>query len=126
MYTDLLTKIKNAQAVKKESIKVSYSKMDEAILALLTKNKYIEDCEKKGRGPKKILDIRLKYNDKIPAIADVKFVSKPGRRIYLGYKDLKPVRYGYGLAIVSTPEGIMTNKEARKAKVGGEILFEIW
>lgn len=126
MYTDLLVKIKNAQAVKKESTKVPYSKMDEAIIDVLTQHKYVEGYEKKGRGPKKILDIKLKYNDGQGAVSGLKFVSKPSRKIYTGYRDLKPVRHGYGLAVLSTPKGIITASQAKKSKIGGEILFEIW
>ncbi len=126
MYTDLLTKIKNAQAVKKEGLKSPYSKMDEVIVDLLVKNNYLLSYEKKGRNPKKVLDVKLKYSDGVGAIEDVKFVSKPSRRIYIGYKDIKPVKHNYGLAVISTPQGIMTNKEARKNKIGGEVLFEIW
>ncbi|MBI2514998.1 30S ribosomal protein S8 [Candidatus Wolfebacteria bacterium] len=125
-YINLLTKIKNAQAVKKENVKAAYSKMDEAILGILAANRYIDGFEKKGRGPKKFLDIQLKYEDGQPVIDGVKFISRPSRKIYAGYRDLKSVRYGHGLSVVSTPQGVMTNKEARKAKVGGEVLFEIW
>ena len=125
-YPDLLTKIKNAQAVKKESVKVPYSKMDEAILDILTRNKYLADYEKKGRGYKKVLDIKLKYNEDGGVINGVKFVSKPSRKIYIGYRDLKLVKHGYGIAILGTPKGILTNKEARKMKIGGEMMFEIW
>ncbi|MEK7657843.1 MAG: 30S ribosomal protein S8 [Patescibacteria group bacterium] len=126
MYTDLLTKIKNAQAVKKENIKVFHSKTDEKIVEVLTANNYLEKFEKKGRGVKKILDIKLKYNDGNGAIDGFKFISKPSRRIYIGYDEIRPVRQGYGLMIVSTPKGIMTGKEAKKLKVGGEALFQIW
>ncbi len=126
MYIDLLTKIKNAQAVRKENVKLAYSKMDESILELLKKNNYIKDLEKKGKGAKRTLDVKLKYENKEGVIKDVKFVSKPSRRLYIGYKDIKPVKHGYGLLILSTPQGIITNKEARKMKVGGEMLFQIW
>ncbi len=127
MYIDLLTKIKNAQAVKKENIKTPYSKMDERILESLKKSSYIKDYTKKGRGPKKIFDIKLKYLDgKIGVIQSIKFVSKPSRRVYIGYRELKPVRQGYGLLVISTPQGIMTGKEAKKLKLGGEVLFKIW
>lgn len=126
MYTDLLTKIKNAQAVKKENIKVFHSKIDEKIVEVLTANNYLEKFEKKGRGAKKILDIKLKYNDGNGVIDGFKFISKPSRRIYIGYNEIRPVRQGYGLMIISTPKGIMTGKEAKKLKVGGEALFQIW
>ncbi len=126
MYTNLLTQIKNAQAVKKEDIKTSYTKMDENILEILKKNHYIESFDKKGRGPKRILDVQLKYEKGEGVINGIKFISKPSRRIYIGYKDVRPVKRGYGLLILSTPKGIITGKEARKMKVGGEALFQIW
>ncbi len=126
MYTDLLTKLKNAQAVKKENIKVAYLKMDEKILELLKENDYIEDIERKGKGTKRVLDIKLKYHNDKGVIDGIKFISKPSRRLYIGHKEIKPVRHGYGLLILSTPKGILTGKEAKKMKVGGEMLFEIW
>jgi len=126
MYINLLTQLKNAQAVKKESIKVPYSKMDEAVLKILVKNKFVKDFEKKGRGVKKILSIDLKYNEGEGAISGIKFISKPSRRLYIGYKEIKPVKHGYGLLVLSTPKGILTGQEAKKMKVGGEMLFEIW
>lgn len=126
MYTNLLIQIKNAQAVKKEGIKISYSKLKEKILEVLKDNNYIEDFDKKGRGAKRILDVKLKYEDDQGVIDGIKFLSKPSRRFYIGYKDLRPVKRGYGMAILSTPKGILTGKEARKMKVGGELLFEIW
>lgn len=126
MYIDLLTKLKNAQAVKKENVKVAHSKMDEKILELLKENDYIEDLEKKGKGTKRVLDIKLKYHNDKGVIEGIKFISKPSRRLYIGHKEIKPVRHGYGLLILSTPKGILTGKEAKKMKVGGEALFKIW
>ena len=129
MYINLLIQIKNAQAVKRESIKFAYSKMDEKVLDILKENHYIEDFDKKGRGAKKILEIYLKYpksESEKGGIQGIKFISKPSRRIYIGYEKIRPVRHGYGLNVFSTSKGIFTGKEARKFKVGGEILFEIW
>ena len=126
MYIDLLIKIKNAQMSKKENLKTFYSKMDERVLDILKSNKYIDDFEKKGKGAKKVLDVKLKYNDGQGAINGIKFISKPSRRIYSGYRDMFSVKRGYGLSVVSTPEGLLTAKEAKKNKVGGQLLFEIW
>jgi small subunit ribosomal protein S8 len=126
MYTDLLTKIKNAQAVKKEFIKTPYSRFDEKIAEILSRHHYIESVEKKGRMPKRILEIKLKYAGGKGVISGIKFLSKPSRKLYLSYRNLRPVKHGYGLALISTPKGVMTFQEARKRKVGGEILFEIW
>jgi small subunit ribosomal protein S8 len=127
MYIDMLTRIRNAQAARHEKLKVPYSKMDMSIARLLADNKFIHAAEKKGRMPKRFIEIHLKYKSKKESpISGVKFVSTPARKVYLGYKHLRPVRSGYGLSIVSTPKGIMTSKEARKNTVGGQILFEIW
>ena len=126
MYIDVLTKIKNAQAVKKESVKVPYTAMDLAILELLEKHKFITGVAKKGRMPKRVLDITLKYENKIGVIQSVRFLSIPSRRLYVGYKDIKPVRQGYGLLVLSTPKGIMDGKTAYKQKIGGQLLFDIW
>jgi len=126
MYIDLLIQLKNAQAVKKENIKFPYSKNDSAIAEILAANKFINTFEKKGRGIRRILDIKLKYDNDEGAISGLAIMSKSSRRIYLGYKEIKPVKYGYGIMIISTPMGIMTDKEARKNKVGGEALFKIW
>ena len=127
MYTDLLTKIKNAQAMKKESVKTLYNNMDLVIAELLVKHKFIEGVAKKGRMPKRVLDVTLKYNeDGTGVIQGVKFLSKPSRAIYAGYTDIKPIRQGFGLLVLSTPKGILDGKQAKKAKLGGQLLFEIW
>jgi small subunit ribosomal protein S8 len=126
MYIDLLIKIKNAQAVKKDVVKVPYSKRDERILEILKENNYIKDFERKGKGAKRVLEAELNYKNGEGAISGVKPLSKPSRRIYIGYKEIKPVRRGYGLFVISTPKGILTGKEAKKMKVGGEALFNIW
>lgn len=127
MYYDLLTRIKNAQAVKQERLKAPYGKLDEAVANLLLKHNYITGVAKKGRMPKRVLEIELKYGkDGSGAIKGIKFISKPSRRIYAGYRDLKSVKQGYGALALSTPEGIMSGSEAKKKKLGGELLFEIW
>ena len=127
MYIDLLTKIKNAQAVKKEIAKSAYSKMDERILEILLSKGYISGFEKKGKGAKRVFDIQLKYEkNNGGAITGIKFVSKPSRKMYIGYKDIRPIKSGYGFMVISTPDGVLAGGEARREKVGGELLFEIW
>jgi len=126
MYLDLLTRIKNAQQAKKEIIKVPFSNMDLAVALILVRTGYLESVEKKGRLPKRVIEIKLKYDQGRGAVNGVKFLSKPSRRLYFGYKDLRSVKKNYGLSVLSTPKGIMTNREARREKVGGELLFEIW
>ena len=127
MYLDLLAKIKNAQKAKKPSLKVPYSNLDFAVSELLSKNNYVGAVSKKGRMPKRVIEIDLKYDKEgNGAINQVKVLSRPSRRLYGGYQDFKSVKQGYGIAVVSTPKGLVTTKEARKLKVGGQLLFEIW
>jgi small subunit ribosomal protein S8 len=126
MYTRLLTEIKNAQAVGKERIKTPYSKMDEKILEILSTNKFIAGFEKKGKNPKRYLEVLLLYKNGTPAIRGIKFVSTPSRHIYRKYSFLRPVKQGFGIAVISTSKGLMTDKEAVKNKIGGEVLFNIW
>ena len=127
MYTDLLTKIHNAQRAKKASVKMPYSNMDMAVAEILAARGFVLSANKKGRAPKRVIEVELKYDDANKgAISSVKFLSVPSRRLYKGYKEMRPVRQGFGVAIVSTPKGIMTATEARKQKVGGQLLFEIW
>ena len=126
MYTKLLTEIRNAQAVKKERIKTFYSAMDEKVLEILAASHFIAGFEKKGRNPKKYLEIVLLYKNGSPAITGIKFISSPSRHVYRKYVQLRPVKQGYGFSILSTSSGLMTDKDAKKNKVGGEILFNIW
>jgi small subunit ribosomal protein S8 len=124
---DFIIRLKNAGAVGKETVSVPFSQFKLAIAEKLKEAGYVSDIEKKGKKVRKTLDVVLKYKaDGSHAITDVKRISKPGRRLYKGSKEINPVRYGHGALILSTPQGVMTDKEARKAKVGGEALFEIW
>lgn len=126
-YIDLITRIKNAQAAKKEFFKMPFSNMDLAVAELLAKHGYLDDVQKKGRMPKRVIEIKLKYDEAGQgAIEDIKIVSKPSHRLYVGSRQLRSVRQDYGLGVISTPKGIMTYGEARKAKLGGQRLFEIW
>ncbi len=127
MYTDTLIRIKNSSARGKERVKLPYSKFDMEILDVLSRAGYLESIARKGRGAKRILEVKLKYKEGgLPSILGIKFVSRPSRRIYTGYRDIKKSRQGYGNYVLSTSQGIMIEKEARKKKVGGQILFEIW
>ncbi len=123
---DMLTIIRNGLATKKESVKVPFSNLKLKIAEILEREGWIEKAEKKGRRRKYIL-LKLKYDkDGNPVISGLKRVSKQGQRIYKGYKEIKKVKGGYGIAIVSTSKGVLTDKEARKKRVGGEIICEIW
>ncbi len=127
MYWDILIRIKNALERKYERVKVPYSHFTFKILESLVRAGYLESVARKGRGLKRIIDVKLKYDDSgSSAISGLKFISRPSRRIYIGYRDIQSSHQGYGHYILSTPEGIFLDKEARRKKLGGQVLFEIW
>ena len=110
---------------KNESLEVPHSSYKEAVLKKLQDMRYIKSYSVEGDVIKTI-EIELMYTKGVPALTDVKLVSKPGKREYVSYKDLKSVMNGMGVSFLSTPKGILTNREARKEKLGGELLFLIW
>ncbi|MDP3052876.1 MAG: 30S ribosomal protein S8 [bacterium] len=123
MYINLLINIKNNQEAGKNFFKIPFSKMDLAIAELLLKQGYLKSVEAEGKAVKKVIEITLKEGK---AVKGIKFVSKPSRRMYAGYKEIRSVKSGYGMEVISTPKGIMSDKEARKQKLGGQLLFKIW
>jgi len=124
--TDMLNRIKNAQAVFHPTVDVPFSNLKYEIAKILEKKGFIEKVEKKGKKIKRTIEITLKYQNKTPAISGLKRISKLGQRKYLPAKKIRKVRGGYGIAIISTSKGLMTDKEARKQKLGGEVICEIW
>ncbi len=123
---DMLIMIKNAQMSRKNTASVPYSKLKMEIAKVLKREKLIKEVEKKGKN-EKTMEIILAYDENgNPVISNVKRVSKPSCRVYTQCGDIRSVKGGMGLQIITTPKGILTNKEARKEKVGGEILCEIW
>lgn len=125
--SDFVTRIKNAVATGKASVPVPFSSFKMAIAEKLKDAGYVKSIERKGKKVRKTLDIVLQYSDAgKPAVSGARRISKPGRRVYKSAHEIVPVRYGHGSLVLSTPKGIMTDKEARKARVGGEALFEIW
>lgn len=124
--TDMLNRIRNAQTVLHPTVSIPFSNLKYEIAKILEKEGFVGNVEKKGKKVKKNIEITLKYDQKKPAISGLKRISKPGQRIYFSWKKIKPVKSGYGIAIISTSKGLMTNKEARKKKLGGEIIAEIW
>jgi len=123
---DLLVRIKNAQASGHELVEAPFSKVKFAISKILEREGIIGAVEKKGVKNKEKIEITLKYDQGVGAIGEIKRVSKPGQRIYTSSEKIRSVKQGYGLSIISTSQGLMTDKEARKKKIGGEILFQIW
>ena len=128
--SDMLTRIKNAQAVGRERVSVPFSGVKLQIAQLLATAGYLADVERRTRKNVKseveYLDLGLKYADGAGAISGIRIISRPSRHIYVKASKIKPVRSGFGSAILSTSKGIMTSQEARKARLGGEIMFEIW
>ncbi len=124
---DFIIRIKNANTAGKDTVVVSHSKVKEAIATVLHKEGYLKSVEKKqGKTAVASLEVGLVYEGGKPRIQGVERVSKLSKRMYLGAGDIKPVRNGYGRLILTTPKGVLTDKEARKQKVGGEALFKIW
>ncbi len=124
---DMLTRIRNANNAKHETVDVPASNMKKAIADILVEEGYIKGYQiVEGNGNQGIIRITLKYNGKQKVIQGLRRVSKPGLRIYSNCEDMPKVMNGLGIAIVSTSKGIMTDKKARKANVGGEILAFVW
>ena len=121
---DFLTRLRNASMARKESVAVPANKMTRALSDVLEREGYISAVDKRAKNNS--LSIVLAYKSGRAAIAGAKRISKPSRRMYMGVHDVQPVKRGHGLLVLSTPEGILTGKEARQKKVGGEALFEIW
>jgi small subunit ribosomal protein S8 len=126
MYYNILSELKNATRAQKDKITFPFTKMDFAVLKALAENGYIKSAEKDTVGRKNIIVVRLAYKSKIPAVNDFKIISKPSRHFYADYRSLKTVMQGHGLSMLSTSKGIMTGRDAKKQKIGGEYLFEIW
>ncbi len=123
---DFITRIRNAGRARHNEVIVPYSKMKWAISEILKDQGFIEDFEKMGEGLKVFIRIKLKYYNRQPVIREITRISKPGRRIYVGAKEIPRVKNGLGIAVVSTSKGIMTDKMARKLNIGGELLFTVW
>jgi len=123
---DMLTRIRNAQQAAKVSVSMPASKLKAAIAQVLKDEGYIDDFVVRGEGSSRDLTIGLKYYAGRPVIERIERVSKPGLRVYCGCNDLPKVMNGLGVAIVSTPKGVMADHEARDANVGGEILFTVF
>lgn len=122
---DLIIRIKNGYLARRDIVTSPYSKFKEAVLKKLIELKFIKGYTLDKENYNQIT-IELYYQDGQPAMIDVKIFSKPGSRHYISYRDLRPVMSGYGYSIISTPKGIVSNKEARTQKLGGELLFNIW
>ncbi len=119
---DTLIRIKNGYRVGKEMVEVRNSKLSFNLVKLLEKEGYVGAVAVKDR----LITVELKYNGRVPVLTDVKRVSKPSLRVYKGIKQLPYVLNGLGIAVISTPKGLLTDKQARKESVGGEVLALVW
>ncbi len=119
---DMLTRIRNGQRAEKKAVSMDSSKLKESIASVLKEEGYIKDYRVDVEGVKKTLVIELKYHQGQPVIDRIERVSRPGLRIYRGKEDLPRVLGGYGIAVVSTSKGVMTDRRARAEGVGGEVL----
>jgi small subunit ribosomal protein S8 len=123
---DLITRIRNAQLRGRSKLVSPASTLRARVLEVLKSEGYIRDFREVEAGGRKELEIELKYFEGAPAIHEIQRVSKPGRRVYSSIRDLKLVRNGLGISILSTPKGVMSDAAARDANVGGEILCEVY
>ena len=122
---DLLTQIRNAQTAEKISVNVAAAKMKRAVVQVLKDEGYIEDFSMEEVDGKPMINIKLKYRQGVPVIDEIKRVSRPGLRVYRGAGDLPSVNGGLGIAIISTSRGVMTDRAAREAGIGGEVVCTV-
>ncbi len=124
---DLLTRIRNAGAARHSTCRIGHSKLKEHICELLAREGYLAETASAGEGPQKVITVRLKYaKDGLPVIRGIERVSSPGRRVYRGASDVPKVLHGLGTSIISTSRGLMTDAEARRQNVGGEVVCHVW
>lgn len=126
---DMLTRIRNAARARHQKVSVPYSRVKENIAKVMVEEGYLKELKKikaaEGGGDELVIQIRFDRENR-PIISGMKRVSSPGRRVYVGTQGVTPIRKGLGINILSTPRGILVDREAQKAKVGGELLCSIW
>jgi len=123
---DMLTRIRNANQMKHEKVDIPASKLKKEVLELLKKEGYIGSVQVVNNKPQDILRVTLKYMQNDRVVKGLKRISKPGLRVYAKNSEIPKVLNGLGIAVISTSQGVMTDREARKLKVGGEILAYVW
>ncbi len=123
---DMIIRIKNAHLAGHERVAIPHSNLKESVAHILADEGYITAVDVKETAPQRTLDIQLKYIGRTPVITQVRRVSKPGRRVYESANTIPKALGGYGLTIVSTSKGVLTDKQARKQNVGGEVLCQVW
>lgn len=127
---DMLTRMRNAIGRQHQAVSMPYSKVKESVAEVMKSEGYIEDFQVLPQEPQPVLRIKLKYigdrRDRRASITALERVSKPGRRVYVGKRDIPWVLSGMGIAILTTSKGVMTGQEARKANIGGEVICQVW
>lgn len=124
--SDMFIRIKNAQKAGHKTASFPYSKFKYELVKTLERSGYIKDVERRGKRVKRLLEIGLKYEDESPVISGVSLLSRPSRRIYAHAEELRRICRHGGVVAVSTSRGVMTHKEAVAAKVGGQLIAEVW
>lgn len=124
---DMLTRIRNGLQIERPFVEMPYSKLKQGVAEVLQREGFIWDSEVVDAEPRKVLRVNLKYGPNGEQVINhIQRVSKPGRRVYSPASEMKPVRHGTGITVVTTPQGVLSNREARKNHVGGEVLAEVW
>lgn len=124
---DMLTRIRNAVSIERPSVDVPFSNTKQAIAGALQREGFVWDSEMIDTAPVRTLRVNLKYGPNGERVINhIQRISKPGRRLYTTCGDLRSVRHGTGITILTTPKGVLSNREARKEHVGGEVIAEIW
>ncbi len=124
--TDMLNRIRNAQAVSHQTVDVPYSRLKAEIAKILEEEKFLTKIDIKRKKKGKTLKLFLRYDKKEGVISGLKRISRPGQRIYSDFKGINKIKKKSGIIILSTSKGLITDKEARKQRLGGELLCEIW
>lgn len=125
--SDTLTRIRNAGMAGHDTTNIPYSKMSESIARILMREGFVRDVQVVGDGIRKQINVAMKYaGPKRPVFTSIERTSKPGRRVYVSHKNIRPTRQGVGIAILTTPKGVMTDNDAKRQGVGGEIICTVW
>ncbi len=123
---DLINHLKTANRAGKQMVSVPYSGHRLAVVKLLAKEKYIASATKRGKKVRKYIDVELAYDGESPRINGARRISRPSRRLYRSARELRPAAGAHRITVLSTPKGILTDRDAKKQSVGGEVMFEMW
>ena len=124
--SNMIIQIKNAGSAGHDRVSIPYSKLKHSIVEVLKKEHFVKDVETESEKGRKVLAVDLFMENRVPKIKGVKRISKPSRRVYKKSSEIRSVKNGYGAVILSTSQGIMSGREAKKSQLGGEALFSIW